>query len=432
MRFSKFLAIVGERLDEQCEELLHGLLQHGRLTLESIINRAISNNNEGNTDVQDAHRANFVRLVNAHFVERCPVAQPGLEPIQASASSRKRGVKSFEETPTLEKRAVATAAPSESERFSVTVDAGKDIDARSSHQTPSVTSGGKKRKQEALEIDNESIAAICEKEILWRANFEEFVRCLRHKACVANVRSKMDIKAGTVLGAMLLATRGFEENVKVEKSVSLSMDTILQEVRGRSEGLEMTLEHVRSTLNQLGSHSCVSGTDGLYSIDMKNIIEVSKHDEVELVVQKRYGQDAYRIFRLLAKKGGFLETDRISDISLIEKKDAVKILFQLLKDNFLVMERMQSPQLPNRHFLLWKVIKGSLWEHVLDEMYHAALNLSQRIIYEMEQEQELLQMPRDLMTEEQKKRFGRIRNIMLLMESSLLKLDDALMLFHDF
>lgn len=40
-------------------------------------------------------------------------------------------------------------------------------------------------------------------------------------------------------------------------------------------------------------------------------------------------------------------------------------------------------------FLLWKVTKDTLWGHVLNEMYHSALNLSLRVAYELEQEQEV-------------------------------------------
>ena len=37
-------------------------------------------------------------------------------------------------------------------------------------------------------------------------------------------------------------------------------------------------------------------------------------------------------------------------------------------------------------FLLWKVNKNTLQEHVLDEMFYAALTLSQWVAYELEQE----------------------------------------------
>lgn len=42
-----------------------------------------------------------------------------------------------------------------------------------------------------------------------------------------------------------------------------------------------------------------------------------------------------------------------------------------------------------KQFLLWKVNKSILREHVLDEMYHAALNLSLRSTHEMEQHKEV-------------------------------------------
>ena len=41
------------------------------------------------------------------------------------------------------------------------------------------------------------------------------------------------------------------------------------------------------------------------------------------------------------------------------------------------------------HFLLWKVNRQSLCQHVLDEMYHAALNLRLRIAHELDQEKEV-------------------------------------------
>ena len=40
-------------------------------------------------------------------------------------------------------------------------------------------------------------------------------------------------------------------------------------------------------------------------------------------------------------------------------------------------------------FLLWKVNRQILWKHVLDEMFHAALNLSLRVSYELDREKEV-------------------------------------------
>lgn len=41
--------------------------------------------------------------------------------------------------------------------------------------------------------------------------------------------------------------------------------------------------------------------------------------------------------------------------------------------------------------LMWKVNQPLLWEHVLDEMYHGALNLKLRMASEQEKEEEVSQ-----------------------------------------
>ncbi|CBI22720.3 hypothetical protein AAG906_008753 [Vitis piasezkii] len=429
MRFAKFLAIVSEELDKECEEILEGLLQHGRLTLEQILDRAKSNQSEGEPVVQDALRESFLKLVRAHFVERCPASEPFLAPpSEEETPARKRGAKSaklVEEPQTIEQRAIAAAAPMDAKRFSVIINTGTDVD-----DSPNVTAG-EKRKQDALELDKET-GASCEKDVLWRANFEEFVRCLRHKACIANVKTRLDDGAAIVLSAMLEATRSEEKKVKTENSVPLSMDTIFEGVMKSEAGRSMTLERVRGSLIQLGCAPCVRGAAESYSVDLKNIIELAQNDEVESITLKRYGRDAYRIFRLLSKSCRLLETDKISDTTFVEKKDTAKILYQLWKDEYLQMEKLNLHGSRQSQFLLWKVTKDTLWGHVLNEMYHSALNLSLRVAYELEQEQEIIQLPREKRVGALGNRFERLRKVRILLESSLMKLDDAIMLFNDF
>ncbi|XP_077251041.1 RNA polymerase III subunit RPC82 family protein [Tasmannia lanceolata] len=429
-RFTKFLAIAKEQLDEKCEGLLEGLLHHGRLTLEQIILRAMSKKTKGNAA---ALRDSFVSLVHEHFVERCPIPEPFVVPSPKSASTGRRGAKSAQVIETIEQLAITAATPSEAERFYIISDIveGNPLDEKEKEHTFSIKVG-EKRKHGALEIDQETVAAISEKEILWRANFEEFVRCLRHKACVANVRSRLGVHAGTVLEAILGTTKHVEKKVKEEKSVQLSMDTILEEVRKRKGGLELSLNHVRDSLDQLGCHSCMEEEEGLYSIGLRKIIEVARNDEAESIVLRRYGREAYRIFRLLAKNGSMVETDKISEMTMIERKDTVKILYKLWKDDYLHMEKLVSHPSKQAPFLLWKVKGTSLWELVLNDMYHAALNLSLRTAYELDQEHEVLELPQNLRDGAQEKKFERLRNVTLVLETSLLKLDDALLLFHNF
>lgn len=290
---------------------------------------------------------------------------------------------------------------------------------------------GMKRKQEDLE-SNTKDPATGEKEVLWRANFEEFIRRLRHKACVANVKVRVNNDAAIVLAATLELSRHSETKLRIDNSVPQSINAIYDEVIKREGGLGMDLERIRASLDDLGCEAPLMEIDETYSVDLKNIIEQARIEEVESIVLKRYGREAYRMFRLLSKADRLVETDKISDTTFVEKKDAVKILFKLWKDDYLEMKKVIARAPKQSEFILWKINKQSLWEHILDEMYHAALNLRLRTTHEKEQEKEILQMPKDKLVGELGNKYMRLRKVCIVLESSLMNLDDSLMLFHDF
>jgi DNA-directed RNA polymerase III subunit RPC3 len=98
---------------------------------------------------------------------------------------------------------------------------------------------------------------------------------------------------------------------------------------------------------------------------------------------------------------------------------------------------------------LWCVDNQAVLHQVLDDIYHAASNLSQRLAHELEKEQQLLgslqqidttkaavgteiHVPNANLTNCQQEQVKRIQSIMTVLEASLLKLDNAMLLFHDF
>ncbi|XP_030475192.2 uncharacterized protein LOC115692478 isoform X1 [Syzygium oleosum] len=426
MRFPKFMAVVSQELDKECVELFQGLLQHGRLTLEKMIDRAKCGRED--STAQDATRETLSKLINARFVERCPDPEPHLSPPseeEAPARKRTKSSKMAIEPETIEERVLAAAAPMEAKRFLIFFDTTTEEDGQKTED--SFLGVGEKRKSDALESDKE--LGSDGDQVLWRVNVQEFMHRFRHKACVENVRERLDGGAAVALSAMLETSRSMEKKVKTDNSVPLSINTIYEEVMKGEAGRSMTLDHLRASLVMLG---CERGADESYKIDLKNIIEQAQNEEVESVVLERYGRVAYRIFRLLSKANRLLETDKISDTAFVDKKEISKILCRLWKDEFLHMEKVVVTAPRQMQFLLWKVNKSTLWPHVLDEMYHAALNLNLRVAYELEKENELLNLPIEKRSGPLEKRYSRLRTVRLLLESSLMKLDDAIMLFHDF
>ncbi|KAL2336595.1 hypothetical protein Fmac_011041 [Flemingia macrophylla] len=105
--------------------------------------------------------------------------------------------------------------------------------------------------------------------------------------------------------------------------------------------------------------------DDSYSIDLKKIIERARNEEVESIVLKRYGRDAYRMFMLLSRDGDFRDTDQIAASTLVEKKEAPKLLHKLWNDNYLYMESLQKipvtgARMQNTSIMMWKVNKPLL------------------------------------------------------------------------
>ncbi|KAI8540367.1 hypothetical protein RHMOL_Rhmol09G0257900 [Rhododendron molle] len=387
MRFPKFLEIVSQEFGKECLEILEGLLKHALKALQYGEWGSLS---KGNCSAEDAVEISFNRLVHARYVERCPAHEPFLAPPEEETGVKKKGSKSAKVTEelTMEQRALAAAAPMEALRFLVETYAETDDNEQESEENFPSVAVGEKRKQIDSKLDTEAGTKKRKKEILWRANFEEFVRCLRNKACIANVRTRFDDGAAIVLNAILEATKRSDTKVKIEKSVPLSVNSIFEEVMKSEDGRTMTLEHVRVALIELGCHLPSISLDETYSIDLKHIIELAQNEEVESIVLKRYGREAYRMFRLLSKAGHLLETDKIADATFVEKKNTAKILFKLWKDDYLHLEKIVATGSRQTQFFLWKVNKQSLWGHALDEMYHAALNLRIRNAFEQEQGKE--------------------------------------------
>ncbi|KAM1024164.1 hypothetical protein ACFX2I_037356 [Malus domestica] len=116
-----------------------------------------------------------------------------------------------------------------------------DYSNQGSSSTRSLRSAGGKRKHDALEQLNS-----------WRATFEEFVRCLRHKACVENVRARRlvdDEAAVLALREMLKSTRTAEKKVQTENSVPLSINTISEEAINGEAGRSLIRDCVKAALS---------------------------------------------------------------------------------------------------------------------------------------------------------------------------------------
>ncbi|CAK9875680.1 unnamed protein product [Sphagnum jensenii] len=450
MRFPKFLVLVKEDVGDQAEALVEGLLEHGRLTLEQLIQRAAACAGKAEGEVATVVKDCFQRLLANDYIERCPVPEPSSCPNIAVEPAKKTACGAEGQGASLlaangaiseEQRIMSAAAPTDAERFQAPVSlismGGTHTEMGDSNPV------GQKRKREALQIDAKTAAAAAmdEKEVLWHVNYEEFVRRLRHQACVAFVRSRIDAMAGTVLEGMLDATCRHETSVKQHSSVPMSIEVIMDSVRNLQLGQGMTVERLQVGLQQLVSDSAgyvsrIGEQGGLaegsqYVVHLHKIIDLLRQNEVEGIVLQRYGQECCRIFRLLGLNGQ-LEQKQIGERAMVPK-DVRELLYRLLKDHYVQVQEVAktTERVASKSIHLWCVDNQAVLHQVLDDIYHAASNLSQRLAHELEKEQQI-HVPNANLTNSQQEQVKRIQSIMTVLEASLLKLDNAMLLFHDF
>ncbi|GAB2265199.1 hypothetical protein Dimus_000264 [Dionaea muscipula] len=423
IRFPKFLAIVSNELDKKCAELFEGLLQHGRLALAQILDMAAEEADEGSDADPNAVQERFFRLVNSRYVKHCHAAELfiGLPADNDDPPKRREPESSkiqYKEV-ILEERALADAIPAKQESCAINSVSQTDTEAEMNRNNIPIAKTGEKRKLKLADMEPEFDLVGCEKESVWRVNLDEFEHLLRNKACIDTIRARLDDKAGIVLSAMLKASRS------TESTVSLSVGAIFEELLRSNQTLTMTIDNVRSIMDGIG---CDSVTDDVYCIDLRKIIEQAQNEEIESIVLKRYGREAYRMFRLLTTDGRALETDQISDRTFVEKKATEKILYQLWKDNFILMENVRRGS--TKDHLLWNANKDALFYEVLDELYRAVLNLRLRFNHEVDLRRELMQMGKSKLDGELLTRFQHLQQTTSLLVNCIQKLDDALLLFQ--
>lgn len=230
-------------------------------------------------------------------------------------------------------------------------------------------------------------------------------------------------KAKMRLGTLAIWEAFFEANVtnNDNKTVTSPIDGILERVGQKEGGMSMTLDHITSVLNDLECTSTANNPEE-FTFDLNKLVETCRNDEIESLVKKKHGQEAYTIFRLLLKQGSPVETDEITDRTILDKQVVHETLYKLWKDEYIDSERVPSTSATgtgSAQFFVWRV-KNIYREHFMDNLYHAALNLRQMVNYMAEL---LLEGSKDEIKLRNRK------NILIL---ALTRHDESLMLFHDF
>nr|CAB3477937.1 unnamed protein product [Digitaria exilis] len=156
--------------------------------------------------------------------------------------------------------------------------------------------------------------------------------------------------------------------------------------------------------------------------DLNKLVETCRNDEIESLVKKKHGQEAYTIFSCASGINvALIFITLITDRTILDKQVVHETLYKLWKDEYIDSERVPSAAsgTGNTQFFVWRV-RNTYREHYIDDLYHAALNLRQMVNYMAEL---LLEGTKD------ETKLRNRKNILIL---ALTRHDESLMLFHDF
>ncbi|VAH13920.1 unnamed protein product [Triticum turgidum subsp. durum] len=387
LRFSKFISVIRADIPES-EALIEGLLQNGRLTFDQLVGRTISKVPEGT-----------IRPARGD-------EQP--------TSARRRVLKTAEEVLSLEQKVFNTATLSGLERFSEIPYSMED--ASKTNDCPHNAVVGAKRKHGAFEVDEELNSTIAETEVLWRVNFEKFIFCLKKKFCADRKKPKLKVGTHPIWESF------FEANLvdrDTTNSVTSSLNGISEKLGQKEGGAAMTFDHITRVLEDLRC-TTTSEDPKEFTFDLRKMVEACRNEEIESLVKKKYGQEAFTIFRLLVTQGCAVETDQIIDMTILDKQIVHSTLYKLWNDGYIDTEKIASAAGTGyAQFFVWRA-RNTFHEQFIDNLYHAALNLRQMVNYIAEL---LLEGSKD------ETKLRNRKNILVL---ALTRHDDSLMLFHDF
>lgn len=215
--------------------------------------------------------------------------------------------------------------------------------------------------------------------IYWCVNFDRFHQDFRDKLLVAAITRRLDENAGELIRIMLqqmyIRTEPWAETSN--PIPFLEIKNIVKKLTTHNQ-LTVYLEHYLTVIEDDESKfitKCDDASGGQYVVNLKHAITQLCWASLENIVLEKFHTKAARIFRLVKTKK-FIEPDQIQQLGMIPSKEAKRLSYQLLEENFLSFQELRkapSNMTPNKSFILYHIN--------LDQVVRMALEICYKSLY---------------------------------------------------
>ncbi|KAG1678551.1 DNA-directed RNA polymerase III subunit RPC3 [Nymphon striatum] len=334
-KYPRYINCISSLYGDIAQIITEELLENGQLTTEEILITVQERINRDET---------FQNLINAHFIQRCPIKLNDTEVSSKSVPLFMEGEPSYE-VPKVNLDVIE-------EKYRLLHTSVDEPPAKKIKIDIPI-------KQEKFDPDDSNI--------LWKFNFDRFHECFRDELIVQAVTNRIDARAGTVIHALLKIS-------ELEKFTELD------------KYLMVLVEEDSCGLMKHGD----SG-GGTYYMNYKkviyNLLTVTMHS----IVKERFSDKGGRIFQLILMKK-YLEQKQIEKYAMINKKDAKNLIFHLFHENFL--EILELPQTadhnPINTYFLYYIDFVQLTRSMLEQVYKSMYNAIVRQKMVLKQNERLL------------------------------------------
>ncbi|XP_053743436.1 DNA-directed RNA polymerase III subunit RPC3 isoform X1 [Synchiropus splendidus] len=379
LRYPRYIYTAKTLYGDTGELIVEELLQRGHMTMSSTVktvaDRLTQNMEEGRSMEYSEVTSTFSKLVETHFLQRCPMLATA-----GTATQRE-----------------TTATPAAS------VHLPKPETFPDCYSIPQVSLIGRGKRQLSTEEGEDQRNAKKartdsqthgDESIYWQVNFERFHQHFRDQAIIGAVANKMDQTSSEIVRTMLrmseVTTAG---NAPCTKPLSAneifrSLPTTYNIARHiLDQYLTLLVDDPMDVVGKAGE----SG-GGMFTVNLHKALANLARATIESVVQERFGSRSARIFRLLLRKR-HLEQKQVEDFAMIPAKEAKDMLYTLLSHNLVQLQEIpKTPDFaPSRTFYLYTVNQLPTARMLLQNCYKAVANLIERRLFETNNNKRLLE-----------------------------------------
>ncbi|KAF5904485.1 DNA-directed RNA polymerase III subunit RPC3, partial [Clarias magur] len=376
LRFPRYIYTAKSLYGDTGELVIEEILQRGQMTMSRVVrtvaDRLTQNMEDGQSmDYSEVINA-FSRLVETHFLQRCPP----VDSLGTGSGTSSSG--------TSDSSANATPQPAQPESHPDCYKLPQiHLSGRGKRRRSSGDADANDRRAKRAKLENTEMSG--DEGIYWQVNFERFHLHFRHQAIIGAVASKLDQTSSEIVRTMLRMSE-VTTPANAAYTQAISANEIFRALPtsyniGRpilDQYLTLLVDDPMEFVGKAGD----SG-GGMYVVNLHRALANLARATLESVVQERFGSRSARIFRLLLRKK-HLEQKQVEDFAMIPAKEAKDMLYTLLSENLVQLQEIpKTPDhAPSRTFYLYTVNQLPTARLLLQNCYKTVGNLIERRLCE--------------------------------------------------